>query len=473
MLAPPPAVPLSDKVPLRDKLIYGAAGITDMWSAFTMIRLQVPIFTVVLGLSPTLVGFIMVIFRIWDGFSDPVFGWLSDNTRTRWGRRRPFILIGGVFIGITLPLVYFVRVDWSQPVMVTWIIATGLLLFTAHSCWNVPYQSLMLEMTPDSRERTSLSAVRSYFQQASSIVHGMLWFFITLPIFAKASGELDTMFGTRVIITLMALFSMAVGILPALFLRERYYKVAARQERVSIWANFRHTLKNRPFLQVASFALLYIVGANFAYGIFSFARFYFVTGGDEVLTATITGVDGVIATIAALLGVPCAQWVGNRFGKTVALQAGVAISVVASLLTWFTFTPAAPYLSVICNPMFSFAGAVIWVIIPSMTGDIVEHDELHSGERHEGAFASIFSWIVKMTISIGMVLPGPLMELAGFDAKLGANQTAAALDGMRLILALAPALIMLPALFIFRGYPLSAKRMAEIRCELEARRGSL
>ena len=464
----------TDRIPLKEKLIYGAAGITDMWSAFTINRLQLPIFTVLLGLSPTLVGIIMVVFRLWDGFSDPIFGWLSDNTRTRWGRRRPFILIGGIGIGITLPLVFLVHKDWSQPVMVAWITVTGILLYTAHSCWNVPYQSLMLEMTPDSNERTGLSAVRAYFQQASSIVHGLLWFFITLPIFATAAGELDTLFGTRVVITLMAIFSMAVGILPAIFLRERYYKVAAKQEKeASIWANFKLALKNRPFVYLASFALLYIIGCNFAYGLFSFSSYYYVCGGDEVLAAKFTGIDGVIATVCGILGVPVAQWCAGRFGKSFTLTAAAGLSVVASLLTWFTYTPATPYLSLISNPLFSFAGAVIWVIIPSMTGDIADHDELQTGQRHEGAFASIFSWIVKMTISIGMVLPGPLIELAGFDVKLGAHQTAGALQGMRLILALTPALIMLPACFILARFPLTATRMGEIRTELEARRGKL
>jgi len=213
-----PTAPAPDRVPTKEKIIYGLAGITDMWSAYTINRLQLPIFTIAVGLSPTLVGIIMVIYRMWDGFSDPVFGWLSDNARTRWGRRRPFILIGGVLIGITLPLVFLVQKDWSQNIIVAWLVVTGIMLYTAHSCWNVPYQSLMLEMTPDSWERTNLSAVRTYFQQASSLVHGLLWFFITLPVFASASGELDTLFGTRVILTIMAAFSMVVGILPAFFL---------------------------------------------------------------------------------------------------------------------------------------------------------------------------------------------------------------------------------------------------------------
>ncbi len=268
-----PTAPAPDRVPTKEKIIYGVAGITDTWSAYTINRLQLPIFTIALGLSPTLVGIIMVIYRIWDGFSDPVFGWLSDNTRTRWGRRRPFILVGGVLIGITLPLVFLVQKDWSHNAIVAWLIVTGIMLYTAHSCWNVPYQSLLLEMTPDSRERTNLSAVRAYFQQGSSIVHGLLWFFITLPIFANAAGELDTLFGTRVIITILAGLSMVVGILPAFFLRERYYKVAAQQEKTSIVENFRLTFKNRPFVILAVFSLLYIVGTNFAFGLFTFARF--------------------------------------------------------------------------------------------------------------------------------------------------------------------------------------------------------
>jgi len=192
-----------------------------------------------------------------------------------------------------------------------------------------------------------------------------------------------------------------------------------------------------------------------------------------VLAAKLTGIDGVIATIVGILGVPVAQWSAHRFGKGRTLATAAALSVFASLLSWVTFTPSAPYLSVICNPLFQFGGAVIWVIIPSMTGDIADHDELVTGQRHEGAFASIFSWIVKMTISIGMVLPGPMIELAGFDVKSGSHQTPEAIFGMRLILALTPALIMLPALFILNRYTLTATRMSEIRAELEARRGRL
>lgn len=461
------------ELPLKHKILYGAAGITDLWSAFTIVRLQVPIFTIALGLSPTLVGIIMVVFRLWDGFSDPVFGWLSDNTRTRWGRRRPYIFIGSILIGLTMPLVFFVDKDWSHGATVTWIVVTGLLLYTSHSCWNVPYQGMLLELTADSRERTTLSAVRSYFQQFSSIVHGLLWFFITLPVFATAGGEIDTMRGTRVIVTIMAVVSMGLGMLPALFLREPYYKVAAKQTKASLWANFRLAFKSRPFLLLAGFSVFYIIGVNFAYGLLAFARFYHVTRGDEVFAAKLTGIDGVIATVAAVAGVPVAQWVANRFGKSTALVAGAVISIFAALLTWVTFTPSAPMLSLISNPLFSFAGATIWVVIPSMTGDIADHDELMSGQRHEGAFASIFSWVVKMTISAGMVLPGPLIELFGFDVNLGANQTEAAITGIRLGLAFAPALIMIPSLFILRRYSLGSTRMDEIRATLEARRGKL
>jgi len=171
--------------------------------------------------------------------------------------------------------------------------------------------------------------------------------------------------------------------------------------------------------------------------------------------------------------VPFAQWIANHKGKSTALTISAVISMIGAALSWVAYTPSSPYLSLICNPLLSFAGASIWVVIPSMTADIADHDELATHERREGAFASIFSWVVKMTFSIGAVLPGPMIELAGFSVKAGARQSASAILGMRLILAVAPVIIMLPALFILKRYPLSTLRMGEIRSTLEARRGRL
>lgn len=463
----------TDKIPTREKVIYGAAGIADLWGAQALNYLQVPIFTIALGISPSIAGLIMVIFRLWDGFSDPFFGWLSDNTRTRWGRRRPFMFVGAIALGLLISSIYYARQDWSQSHIVAWVIVSGLLIYTAHSCWNVPYQSMLLEMTPDTRERTNLSSVRAYFQQGSSLLLGQLWFLITLPVFFTAAGQPDTLLGARVVLGLMGIVVLGVGILPALFLRERYYETAARQEKVSIINNFKLTFQNRPFLLLAGFALVYIVGSQFAFGLFSFARYYHVAQGDEVLAARITSYDGILSTICALAGVPFAQWVANRRGKPAALVVSAMLSMVGAALSWVTYTPAHPWWSLVCNPLLSFAGASIWVIIPSMTADIADHDELGTHERREGAFASIFSWVVKMTFSIGAVLPGPMIELAGFNVKMGAHQSDSAILGMRLILAVVPILIMFPALFMLKRYPLSTSRMDEIRQALEARRGRL
>jgi GPH family glycoside/pentoside/hexuronide:cation symporter len=463
----------SDKIALKDKLIYGSAGIADMWGGQTLNYLQVPIFTIALGISPTVAGLLMVIFRLWDGFSDPLFGWLSDNTRTRWGRRRPYMFLGAIVLGLTMSSIYYAQKDWSQTHIMVWVVLCGLVIFTAHSCWNVPYQSMLLEMTPDTNERTNLSSVRAYFQQGSSLVLGQLWFLITLPVFFTALGKPDTLLGAQVVIGIMGIVVLCLGILPALFLRERYYETASKQEKVSIINNFKLTFQNRAFLLLAGFALVYIVGSQFAFGLFNFARYYQVAQGDEVLAAKIAGLDGLLSTVCALAGVPFAQWVANHRGKSTALIVSAVISMLGAGLSWICYTPASPYLSLVCNPLLSFAGASIWVIIPSMTADIADDDELTTHERREGAFASIFSWVVKMTFSIGAVLPGPMIELAGFSVKEGAHQSESAIMGMRLILAIAPVVFMFPALFILKRYPLSTSRMHEIRDTLEARRGKL
>ena len=135
-----------DRVPARTKIANGLGGSIDMWGHWLYPNLAYPVFNIFLGLSPQLVGTALMMIRIVDALSDPFFGWLSDNARTRLGRRRPFILVGSVFAGIGLPLLFFVPSTWSGDKLFWWMLGSSLVYIPFVSCFNMPYQSLGNEL---------------------------------------------------------------------------------------------------------------------------------------------------------------------------------------------------------------------------------------------------------------------------------------------------------------------------------------
>jgi GPH family glycoside/pentoside/hexuronide:cation symporter len=169
-----PRVAPEDRVPVPQKLAYGAGCFVNLFTGNITVQMFNPVFNIALGVSPVVLGFIQMAFRLWDAVTDVVMGNISDNARTRWGRRRPFIVIGAVAAGIIFPFLWNVSADWSQGMIVGYVILIGLLLYTAVTVWGMPYYSLGMEMTPDYNERTRISAVRAVFSKIANIFGGWL-----------------------------------------------------------------------------------------------------------------------------------------------------------------------------------------------------------------------------------------------------------------------------------------------------------
>lgn len=462
-----------DRVPLASKAAYGAGGMVDIFVSWGPKTLSGPILTVLFGISPSVTGLIFFIFRMWDAILDPLMGWISDNTRTRWGRRKPYLLAGAVLTAVVFPLMWWVSPDWEMGAKVAWVTVSGLLLYLVFTVWAMPYQSMLLEMTPDYHERTRVSAWRAYFQKAATLALTWLWFLVQLPVFScTADGAPDEVNGVRWVTGIMAVLILAVGVLPAVWVRERAYRVAARQARVSLKDNFRQTFACRPFLLLAGFIFLFAVGTNLAGGLGFFLKLYYVCGGDKLLATKIAGLEGSMAMASGVAGIPLFQWVARRFGKSAALAACIVTIIAATLLTWFTYNPVHPYWVMISGVLMAPGMTGLWVIIPSMNADVVDADELVTRERREGAFASIYSWIVKASFSLGIGLSGPVVELCGFRVAAGPAQPEAVLHAMRAGLAGLPLLLLVPALALLSRYRLSEARMREVRTELEVRRGT-
>jgi GPH family glycoside/pentoside/hexuronide:cation symporter len=204
-----------------------------------------------------------------------------------------------------------------------------------------------------------------------------------------------------------------------------------------------------------------------------FVRLYYVCGGDQKLAAAISGTGSLLTMCSGLAAIPLSQWFANRFGKRAALMGITILYLFSGVLTLVTYTPQYPWLQLVSAVFTSMAFAGLWIVIPSMTGDVADYDELQTHERREGAFASAFSWTLKVALSGATAIAGLLVVWAGFDSNLKTPQPDDVLWNMRILLVIVPVIFLGAAIWIASGFPLTTRKMVEIREALEQRRGKI
>lgn len=451
----------------------GLASIVPVFTGQLAKQLSTPIYVVALGLAPFWVSIGMIIFRLFDALTDPVMGWVSDNTRTRWGRRRPYILVGAVLSAVALPLMWFVGRDWPPSMQIAWLVGSGLLLYTCSTIYCVPYESMMLELTPDYNERSRVMAFRSFLSNFGGLLIGWSWFLTQLPVFADADGKPDTVLGARAISIAAGVVIIIVGVMAALVVRERFYQVAGRQAKVSLRANLKATFQNRSFRILAAIAVTYVTGSFLIGELGFYLRLYYVCGGDQKLAAGLMGAQATMWLIISLCSVPVFQYLSTHWGKSRALTVSLTLCLVCGVTRWWLVTPEAPWLYLVNMGILAAGMTGTFQIMPSMNADIVDSDELESSVRREGAFASVFAWFVKLSFTFGMALPGFIVSAVGFDVKKAAEQAPGIMETMRLLDGLLPAALLVIPLLLLRWYRLTPERVAEIRALLERRRGKI
>jgi GPH family glycoside/pentoside/hexuronide:cation symporter len=499
--------PPEDKVPVSQKIGYGIGVWIDQWGHWHYPNFAGLVFNIFLGVNPVLVGIAVILNRVFDAVSDPLFGWLSDNTRSRWGRRRPFMLVGAVVAGLGLPLVVAVRPGWGSthvfghdvPYYFWFMLASSAIYLPLVSCFNMPYQSLGYELTPDYNERTSVFSYQSVIKifPALGLFFGGQFLSMSVWVGADRSNlfsrlrELFTtsaawgtsppgakpniLLGAQVFCFICGIIMMIAGLTSFALVRERYYGkvVSSNQTKISIRETLWQTLQCRPFRVQVLMNLAYSLGLSMVGTLGFYDTVYYVCAGDISVATRWNFKMGLAGMVLGALGVPvfalCSRHLGKRRAMALVFMSAIAVFIGC----WWLYTPTCPVLQIFTSGSIAFIGSGFWTIWYSMGADVVDYDELANGRRREGSFAACSSWITKVGMALGAGLSFGLLGWVGFDSKLEGQQTEHTLFMIRMLFSLIPVVGLLLALLALARFPLTQERMAEIRVELERRRGKV
>ena len=447
----------SDKLSKRTKLIYGSG---DFGFALTdsMIGVMLAIYLVdVVGLDPGLAAAAIFIGRSVDYINDPLIGYISDRTRTKWGRRRPYLLFGFLPYAILFAMLWWRPPFESQMWLAVYYGVIYALYDTAATILYMPYYALTPELTQNYDERTSLTTYRMAF----SLFGTMLAF--TVPLAVIGSMRPESAGRIFVVAAVLGLFSALPQLLVFFGTREKpEYMNMAEPELKDF---FRAAFRNKPFLIVMGIFLFTWMALEIIQSTLLFFLKYRMNleSESDLVTATIF--------VTALIMLPFWNWVSNRWDKRTAYITGM-IYFCAVLVALIFVQPGwglAPFLAmaVLAGIGISAVQVLPWAMIP----DAVEWDELNTGERHEGMFYSLVTLFRKIAVSVVVPLALLVLDATGYVSN-AAVQPTSAINGIRILMGPIPVGLLLVGVGFAFFYPLNRQNFAKIRAELAARRAA-
>ena len=472
----------ADRIPVHQKLVYGLGAFVNNLLAAASGGMMI-VLNLGLGMNPALVGLLGALPRLTDAFTDPIMGYISDNTRTRWGRRRPYIFVGAILSGLTFALLWHLPEGRSESFYFWYFLIGSIIFYLAYTVFATPWVALGYELTPDYHERTRLMGVQNFMGQLAYVVAP--WFLLFMQNRAIFDDMVDGAAGLAVIIAVVV---AVVGVLPALFLRERFRDLAVAEVREHRAADtgsalvrnlsgfFRGcavTLRSKPFVKLCVATFLVFNGFMLVSSFQFYVIIYYVFGGDTVRGAEYAGWAGTVQSLATFCVIALVTWLGTRIGKKRVFHLAIGVSMIGYALKWVCYDPTNPWLVVAPAPLLAFGLGGLFTVMPSMIADVVDLDELQTHERREGMYGSIFWWVVKLGMAAALAAGGLLLNATGFDVALAGNQSEHTITMMRLCDALLPFVASGIAIWVIATFPITEQRAHEVRLQLEARRGKV
>ncbi len=473
--------PLRDRLPILTKLSYSLGTAVDMWGIWLYPAVAFMVFNLYLGVNPFLVGLAVTLIRVFDAIVDPVVGWLSDNLRSKWGRRRPFILIAGILSGLCLPILFLVSPSWvgikflGVSVVFWYMLLSNMIYIPIISAFTVPYYSLGAEMSPDYEERTSIMSYRSMAQKVSELGNSFAFKFVTLAWFIiPGTGKQNTLLAMQVYTVILGAIMSLLAIIIFFRVKERYYEkvVVKSTKKISILSGLGETLRCIPFRKMMIVGAAFTLGTSMVGSLGYYVTRFYVAGGDELIGNHWQALMGVAFMVGGLIGVPLHAALAHRMGKRRALVSACCVGICGYGGSWFLYTPEIVWLQTIASALMGMSAASLWMLHSSIGADIIDHDELNTGKRREGSFTACASYILKLGNSLGAAVAGGIISLSGFTWELTV-QAPKTIFWMRFCLAFVPIVGLVIAIIFVLRVKLTKQRSQENRRKLEDRRGTV
>jgi len=391
-------------------------------------------------------GLAVMIGKLWDAVTDPMMGYISDRTCTRMGRRRPWLLAGSIPLGLCM-WYFFTNPGIKDVTMLTvWATVALCLLNTAYTMVNVPYSSLTPELTQDYNERTSLNGFRFGF----AIIGTILGAAIVLPIVQSFPTKSQGFSAAGLI---MGLVMIVTALVTFFSVREPLIKKSERPTE-GFFETYLYVFRNRPYVILVFAYALNILAINFLQGILVY-YFKYIFEAEGMTTIAM-----IILLIVSMVFIPISVPISRRIGKRQTYQIGFAILAVTCLVIFFTghLLGIKFFFAVMA---FGGAGLGMAYVAPwAMVPDTIEWDAVKTGNRKEGSYYGMWTFISKTGQALSIGLSGLILSWSGYVAD--AAQGSSALLAIKLLIGPIPALIFIGALLLIGRYPITEKVYNEL-----------
>ncbi len=463
-----------NQVPFGQKVAFGLGMLANQ-----MFPAALGIFMVVLvqdlGFPPFLWGILFFLPRIFDCFTDPIMGFISDNTRSKWGRRRHYVFAGAIIMGVSYFFMWQLYPENSLMYNFTYFLIWSIVFYLGITIFGVPYVAMGYEMSDDFHERTNIMAVAQWIGQWAWVIAPWFWVILYEPEwFADAAA------GCRELSIWVGASCMLLAMVPAIFIKSESTLDDTSLMPLSmqnigsslkeIFAGFKDAFQNTPFRKLCV-ATFFIYNSFYSIAAFSFFIIvYHMFDGDASAAGVWPTLHGSIGALATtFIVIPTITYMSKKMGKKKTFLISQGISIIGYIMFWFLFVPGQPYLFLIALPFFSFGIGALFTLMMSMTADVCDLDELNTGKRREGIFGAIYWWMVKFGFAIAGLLSGLFMGWVGFTPD-AAVQPEGAVTGMRMFYSGFPIVGTLLAMWVMRDYDLTEEKAMEIKAQLDLKK---
>ena len=462
------------KVPFSQKIAFGLGMLANQLFP-AMLGIFMVILIDKLGFPGWMVSVIYFVPKLFDAITDPIMGFITDNTKSKWGRRRQYVVIGGIMTGISFAFMWQLYASNSVNFNFIYFLLVSLAFYLGITIFSVPFVAMGYEMSDDFHERTSIMATSQLIGQLAWVFAPWLWVIMYDPAWFPTAEE-----ATRSLAVYGAIICTILAVIPGIFIKskstlnENYEPLTIANASRSfdlIIQGFKEALVIVPFrkLCVATFFIFNAFNTTAGFSFF-IIKYYIFPGDGQGIWPTLYGCVGAIFT--TVLIIPIVAYMSKVMGKQKAFIWSQSLSILGYVSLLFLLVPGKPYLFLIALPFISFGIGSLFTLMMSMTSDVIDIDELNTGKRREGIFGAIYWWMVKFGLAIAGGLTGLIFWYIDFNSG-AATQTYETMFELRMFFSAVPVIGTLFALWAMWDYDVNEEKSHEIRAQLEKKKAGI